>query len=324
MSEDLKFDDIFNAVSIFLKENFTFRKCDLLIFRGAGDDMAVDREYTLWYGRESGASAGRIDYDKLATMFMAGFRDVYLTRSENQQTFADLRVEDPAVESLLAVPLLSEKRMVGMFVAQNLPKADVERFVILSTQFALELKKVLLYEMVERMAITDSLTGLYVRRHFSERLEEELQRSARFGFRLAFLMLDIDDFKKTNDTYGHLVGDAVLKDMARLIKESVREIDIVARYGGEEISLMLPETSRASAMTVAERLRRKIEGYEFKAYDERVRVTVSIGVSVYPDDAQDQRELVDKADEALYTAKNSGKNVVCEWRKRYNIENHKL
>jgi diguanylate cyclase (GGDEF)-like protein len=191
----------------------------------------------------------------------------------------------------------------------------VERLVILSMQFALELKKVLLYEMVERMAITDSLTGLYVRRHFYERMNEEMKRSKRYQLNFAFLMLDIDDFKHCNDTYGHLVGDVVLKDIARVIKENVREIDVVARYGGEEISLVLPETGEESARVVAERLRKKIEEHVFKAYDEKLKLTVSAGIAIYPKDSTDARTLIDRADEALYVAKKSGKNVVYVYKK---------
>lgn len=319
MSEDLRFDDIFNAISVFLRDNFTFRKCDLLILGSRDDQTMVEREYTVWRAELAPRSAGRPDYNKLARMLMAGFSDIYISRAENSQIFDDLGIHDPAVESFIAIPLLSEKRMVGMLVVENIAKADVERLVILAIQFALEIKKVLLYEMVERLAITDSLTGLYVRRHFSERLEEELRRSKRYGFMFAFLMLDIDDFKRCNDTYGHLVGDVVLKDIARIIKDNVREIDIAGRYGGEEMALVLPETTRDSARVVADRLRRRIAEYVFKAYDEKLKISVSCGISIFPDDADDAKALVDKADEALYIAKKSGKNVVCEWKKGYNI-----
>jgi diguanylate cyclase (GGDEF)-like protein len=225
------------------------------------------------------------------------------------------------VETFIAIPFLSEKKIVGILTIENLPKADMERLAILSTQFALEIKKVLLYEMVEQMAITDSLTGLYVRRHFYDRLNEELKRSRRYKLKFAFLMLDIDDFKRCNDTYGHMVGDVILKEMARVIKENVREIDIVARYGGEEISLVLPDTAEESARMVAERLRKKIEEHVFRAYDEKLKLTVSVGVSIYPKDAPEAKALIEKADAALYAAKKSGKNVVCEYKKEYNNAN---
>jgi len=173
---------------------------------------------------------------------------------------------------------------------------------------------VLLYETVEALAITDGLTGLYTRRYFFERFEEELQRSKRHGFKFSFLMIDIDDFKVCNDTYGHLVGDAVLKEVSHIAKGSAREIDLTARYGGEEFSMILPETDRAGAMLVAERIRKRIAENTFKAYDEKLKVTVSIGLAVYPDDSQEMSDLVERADRALYAAKSSGKNIVCEYK----------
>ena len=145
-----------------------------------------------------------------------------------------------------------------------------------------------------------------------ERLEEEMKRSKRYGFNFAFLMVDIDNFKKCNDTCGHLVGDVVLRDVGRIIKEHVREIDLVGRFGGEEFSLVLPETGRDGALMAAERLRKNVELNVFKAYDEKLKLTVSVGVAIYPQDSDNTKDLVDKADEAMYDAKKSGKNIVRE------------
>ena len=324
MSEDLKFDDIFKALSVFLKDNFVFRKCNLLVLKHEEERVSLDREYLAWHHSQAagsdrqGASGGKPDLAKLIKLFAEGPGEICISRAEDPQAFSSLGMGDPAVETFIAIPFLSEKKIVGILTVENLPKADMERLAILSTQFALEIKKVLLYEMVEQMAITDSLTGLYVRRHFYDRLNEELKRSKRYKLKFAFLMLDIDDFKRCNDTYGHMVGDVILKEMARVIKENVREIDIVARYGGEEISLVLPDTAEESARTVAERLRRKIEEHVFRAYDEKLRLTVSVGVSIYPKDSSEAKALIEKADAALYAAKKSGKNVVCEYKKEYN------
>lgn len=321
MSEGLKFSDIFATFSTFLKENFVFRKCSLLVLRREDEAVSIDREYDVWQDASaastaagsSSARAEKTDLDKLARMFIDGSKDIYISRSQNPHIFRDLGIASPEVETLVTIPLLSEKKIVGILAVENLPKPDVERLIIVSMQFALEIRKVLLYEMVERLAITDSLTGLFVRRHFFERFDEELRRSKRHRFAFALLMIDIDNFKKCNDTYGHLVGDFILKEIARVIKENVREIDIVARYGGEEVAIILPETGEENARLVAERLRRKVEEQLFRAYDEKVRTTVSIGFAVYPRDAGEAAALVEKADRALYAAKKTGKNVVCEY-----------
>lgn len=307
MSEDLRFEDIFRVFSTFLKQNFIFDKCDLLILKWEKESPSVDRIYSTRRLEASGHPAVEPSaYEKLIKKFI-----------ENQQEVYELRANDEK-NSFAGVPLLSEKKLVGILTVEGLPKEDFEKFVILSIQFALEIRKVLLYETVEKLAITDSLTGLYLRRYFSERFGEELQRSERYKFKFSFLMIDIDNFKRCNDTYGHLVGDVILKEIARLIKENVREIDIISRYGGEEFAVILPETDSAGAALASERLRKKIEENVFKAYDERLKITVSIGFAVYPEDANNAKALIERSDSALYAAKKSGKNVVCEYKKEYN------
>jgi len=324
MSASLKFNDIFKVFSSFLKDNFNFRKCDLLILnRSDAGEKHLERAYSVWHPSflissgtkdRSGPSDATINYDKLIWSFHVKPKQIYAEYdpAHKDVIFDMMGVLNPSVKSLAGVPLFNEDKLAAILVIENLPKIEFEKFSILSAQFSLEIRKILLYETVEKMAITDSLTGLYVRRYFSERLEEELGRSARHGLKFSFLMLDVDDFKKCNDTYGHLVGDVVLKGVARIIKESIREIDLVCRYGGEEFAVLLPETSSDAATFVAERIRRKVDEEVFKAYDERVKVTLSIGLAEYPESASNSASLIDRADEALYRAKNAGKNVVCK------------
>lgn len=318
MSEDLRFDDIFGAFSVFLKENFTFRKCDLLLLNWDGPAPHIDRIFSVWHKASAADSASSINYDKLIKIFLDKPIEFYISKELDAQSFKSLGIDDKEVLEILGVPLLSEKRIVGILVVQNMSRADLEKFSILSMQFALEIKKILLYEMVEKLAITDSLTGLYVRRYFADRLDEELQRSRRYKLKFALIMADIDNFKRCNDNYGHLVGDVILRDISRVIKEGTREIDIVARYGGEEIALLLPETGRDGALLVAQRLRKKIEESTFRAYDEKLKATVSFGLAVYPEDAEELDDIIEKSDAALYAAKKSGKNIVCEYKKEYN------
>jgi len=212
-------------------------------------------------------------------------------------------------------PLKIDKKLMGHLAIKGLRTEDKDKFHILLNQFNLILKRVNLYARIEELSITDSLTGLYLRRFFQESLEEEIARSKKFGLKFVFLMLDLDNFKKYNDRYGHLVGDVLLSTVARIIKDSVRQIDVVARYGGEEFSVILPDIDREEGEYVSLRLCKAIEKEHIHAYDEDLQITVSIGGSVFPEDAVDAEELIDKADLALYHAKQTGRNRIYFWRK---------
>jgi diguanylate cyclase (GGDEF)-like protein len=205
------------------------------------------------------------------------------------------------------------KRVMGSLAIKGLPEEDKERFNILAQQFALGLRRIRLYEKIEELAITDSLTHLFTRRYSLERLNEEFFRAVNQKLNLSFLMIDVDDFKSYNDKYGHQVGDVILKEIASVIKLSIREIDLLGRFGGEEFICILPETSKEGANFAAERIREAIEAKEIKAYDEVLKTTISIGLATFPNDASSPAELIDKSDWALYRAKKMGKNRVCSF-----------
>ena len=164
--------------------------------------------------------------------------------------------------------------------------------------------------------ITDPLMGIFNRRYLDRRLNEEVLRSKRYSLPLSVLLLDIDYFKKINDTYGHQIGDFVLKEVGKLIVSLVREVDIVVRYGGEEILIICTHTSDSNALILAERLRQKVEGFEMALPDIRdksqrpIRITVSIGVAGLSQTTLDYHKLIEDVDRALYTAKKKGRNVV--------------
>ncbi len=206
--------------------------------------------------------------------------------------------------------LKSKEENLGFLIYKGVSPKDKDKFIILANQFALALRRIKLYQDVERLAITDSLTSVYTRRYFQERFEEEIKRAALRKIKLAFLMIDVDHFKMVNDQYGHLTGDYVLKEISLIIKENIREIDIVGRYGGEEFCVVLPETDLEGAYLVAERIRKGAEQRLIKAYDTSVRITLSIGISTYPSSGKEAEELIDKADWALYRAKTQGRNCI--------------
>ncbi|HEX4936690.1 MAG TPA: GGDEF domain-containing protein, partial [Gemmatimonadaceae bacterium] len=167
-------------------------------------------------------------------------------------------------------------------------------------------------QRLEALATTDALTRLLNRRAFHERLTEEVQRAHRYGSVVTLLLIDVDHFKQVNDTHGHLVGDAVLAQVATVMQSSLRTVDVAARYGGEEFVAILPETPLDGAIVIAERLRERVARHEFAgAHAVPLRLTISIGAAVYPAaDVHSTDDLIARADAALYRAKAEGRNVV--------------
>lgn len=163
-----------------------------------------------------------------------------------------------------------------------------------------------MYSQTRYLSLTDALTGLYNRRHFNAELEREFMRSKRYGGNLCIAIIDIDFFKKINDTYGHLCGDYVLKEVAYLILENFRKTDMVFRYGGEEFVVLMTETSLENSLIPLERLRKTIENNNFIFKGEKIKVTISIGAET--NHTESTEEFLNNADKALYQAKQSGRN----------------
>ncbi|MCL6620477.1 MAG: diguanylate cyclase [Syntrophobacterales bacterium] len=189
-------------------------------------------------------------------------------------------------------------------------REEAELFRIFLLQGEAALRNLLLFEEVKSLAIRDGLTGLYNYRYFHEMLTQQVGQSRRYGWPLSLLFLDLDDFKVVNDTLGHPAGDVVLKSVADYLKRSVRQADILCRYGGEEFVMLLPQTPPEQAAVLAERLRAGIAGLRIPLPERELTVTVSIGVAGLPPHT-DGAGLVEAADRALYRAKEGGKNRVC-------------
>lgn len=167
------------------------------------------------------------------------------------------------------------------------------------------------HEEIYKMTIMDGLTAVYNKRYFTESLERELARVKRYRRELSLIMFDIDHFKKINDSFGHLAGDQVLKDLAQLVKGRTRSEEIVARYGGEEFTILVPETSLQGAVQLAENLRGLVESHEFIFEDERIPITISLGVASLGAMNWDANRFIKASDVALYRAKRTGRNRVC-------------
>jgi diguanylate cyclase (GGDEF)-like protein len=165
--------------------------------------------------------------------------------------------------------------------------------------------------LLQEMANRDGLTGLYNHRYFHEQLSQDFLRAKRYHEHLTCVLLDIDFFKKFNDTYGHQTGDVVLKNLAQVIEASTRESDLAARYGGEEFALVMYHTDQTAALEAAERLRQRVENHEVKDNGNLLHVTISVGVATFPHEKiHDAKELIEFADQALYKAKENGRNRV--------------
>ena len=232
---------------------------------------------------------------------------------------ADLLLDHLASRSALAVPLFVSNRVMGslqLFSSKSsaFSREDAQLLWILSLVAENLLTREYANEGLLRFAFTDYLTGLRTRGYFEQQLELEFKRVERRRQKFALLMIDIDHFKQLNDTYGHHVGDQVLRDISSILMKDMREVDTVARYGGEEFVIILPETTETGALYVAQRLRRAVEQAKFFAGSPNAiqHLTISVGVAVFDTDAQFKRDLIEFADAALYGAKREGRNrVVC-------------
>ncbi|MBI3762768.1 MAG: diguanylate cyclase [Chloroflexi bacterium] len=224
--------------------------------------------------------------------------------------------EPAAARNGQAASALPHERVIGVINAERAQlrafSEDDERLMVtLAGQLATAIEKVRLFAETQRLATTDALTGLYNRRHFFELAGHEYERTRRYGGPFSAIMLDIDHFKRINDTYGHAAGDQVLRAVAALCRESLREVDVVGRYGGEEFALILPESDVVNAQIAAERLCQQVAQQAFATDRGPLSVTVSLGVASLDDSCVSLDGLLERADRALYAAKQAGRNQVC-------------
>jgi diguanylate cyclase (GGDEF)-like protein len=219
--------------------------------------------------------------------------------------------------SIISAPLIVGNKALGILRVDSTKEKqftteDLRSLTTISDLGAVAIENAQLYERVEQLAIRDSLTGLYLLRYLADRMPTEMSRQLRRNKEMSFLMIDLDKFKQYNDNFGHVAGDIVLKTVSMILTDIFKDPgNLVCRYGGEEFCVMIPDCSKAEAVSLAEKFRRTIEEQSILLRREKTHITVSVGVATYPKDAQTKNDLIQKADEALYKAKNSGRNRVC-------------
>ncbi|MBI5191376.1 MAG: sensor domain-containing diguanylate cyclase [Nitrospirae bacterium] len=227
-------------------------------------------------------------------------------------------VRGTATRSVMAVPIMSKDRLLGVMEminkdggAAGFSQADLQLVSRLVDQTAIAIERGEMYKRMADLVITDDLTKLFNMRYLDRTLEVEIERAMRYNLSCSLIFMDIDFFKKVNDSYGHLVGSKLLVEVSQLLLRGLRRVDIVARYGGDEFVLVLPQTDVDAAKAIAERLRRSMEKHIFmKSENLSLKLTASFGIASYPDHADTKEDLMRLADEAMYQVKYHTRNAV--------------
>ena len=197
-----------------------------------------------------------------------------------------------------------------LILTKRFEPEDLHILSLFAQHASIAMENALLYDKVQQMARIDEVTSLLNRRAFCEMGEYEINRANRLLHPISLAMVDLDDFKQVNDQFSHLTGDEVLRAVARLCRDNLRNIDIIGRYGGDEMVILMPETNKESAFMAMDRLRNEIEGTSFKVRENEFHITASFGVASHQRNAPTISEIMDQADSSLHTAKKDGKNCV--------------
>jgi len=310
--------DLDQVLKTALKTAHEISPCDsayVALTEGEGRKFSV----RAWWGHASVEKPLYLE-DELAAWVWEAKKPIRYTRGQKEKgllSFAKREGMLGSTQSFLMVPLLAGEDILGVIRLNSQKPAayqayDQDVLTTLANQTAMAVENALMVQQIRDMAIRDGLTGAYNHRYFQEKLAEEIIKAERYNKDLSLALLDVDHFKKFNDSYGHQEGDKVLRVVSEVIRGTVRnKVDTVARYGGEEFAVILPESDGNTGKDLAERIRKNVESYLFENDGKTpYRVTVSIGVASYPFDSRDQKGLIQSADEALYDAKKAGRNRV--------------
>ncbi len=333
---DKRLHEIYALYNVSKTLNASFETEQLLIQMIKDISTSIDIDRIIILLRENNGKGGvfavasYVGFDeeevsKLDVTLGAGFYGRVAADNENKvvvsvdecMDITDSEVLNPAVNSIIAVPFSRRGEVLGLICAykdrpSHFDETDLKLFDSVAEHLAVALENARLFEKNKRMAITDGLTGLFNKRHFLEMLDKEIERAKRSQHPVSIFLMDMDNFKFYNDTHGHPAGDRLLRELAAIIKSSIRNIDIPCRYGGEEFVIILPETDKKGAMVIAQKLVEKIRSHPFPYCEQQPLgfVSASLGLATFPDDATEKDELIQVADEALYAAKRGGKDQV--------------
>ncbi len=327
VTASLSSEEIFQILVRRVSSLFSIRRCSMILINEAGDRgtvVAAHDDPTI-----SSLSLDLSRYPEIRQAIETG-APVLVKNLKGSALFEQIRPLwetekiDLEIQSIVAVPFRFDQGRSGVFFLRSSPDepaldevtvkvtSDIVQGTVKSMDRAATFESVLSHqEQLEIMAKTDELTGCLSRRFLMERLENELERAARYERLLGVIMFDIDDFKSLNDTHGHITGDAALRAIGEVLKRSLRTADFVGRYGGDEFVLVLPETSAIGTHRLAERIRRGIDRRSWDLRGGKMHLTISGGVAGFPDNGVvTPEDLIDRADQALYEAKAAGRNRV--------------
>ncbi len=317
LSSILELDNLINSALLTIIGQYSCKNA-LFLLR---DEREQDRLHVFGhkgFGEEIVEKIALPADDPMVSFFLTHPAPIHLPDLEKQivttQAFTDLQNN----EIELVMPVISSQKVNGVLCfgprvkKGQYEERELQQITILGNIISIAVNNALLYEEVEQLSYTDGMTDLHNYRYFELRLKEEVMRHNRTRAGLSLLILDVDHFKNFNDTLGHQAGDRVLRKLAGILKETVRENDIVARYGGEEFAVILPAVDRAGAKILAERIRQRVEEsfFEGEHVQPLGKVTVSVGEANLPHDSDNFMDLIRKADTALYAAKKNGRNQV--------------
>jgi diguanylate cyclase (GGDEF)-like protein len=249
----------------------------------------------------------------LENVFQSG--SCYTNNNYSYEIKVPFSKDSVLIRSILCLPLQRRGEKIGVIEVVNkhsgaFTEEDIRLLQMLINPITIAIRTIGMFENSERLTITDDLTKLYNYRYLMQYLIAEVKRCLRYKKKVSLLFIDIDGFKRINDTFGHLVGSQALSEMGQMLRRILRETDVIGRYGGDEFVIVLPETPLTGAMVIAERIRKKVEDYEFVAQNLTIHLTVSLGVANCPRHTLTAEGLIKKADAAMYRAKELSKNSI--------------